>query len=68
MLQIIDLKIIEKNKFSRQMKAFVSECIGRMEQRLRFDYDKHLIYEIIQKTDFSQEYSFDFNSFKIFFS
>lgn len=57
MLQIIDLKIIEKNKFSRQMKAFVSECIGRMEQELRFDYDKHLIYEIIQKTDFSQEYS-----------
>lgn len=55
--QIMNLKIIEENKFSRQMKVILNECIGRMEDQLRFDYYEHLIYEIFQKTDFSQEYS-----------
>lgn len=54
--KIQNLGIIKDNKFSRQIGKLVSECVSWMKDELLFARYPNLIFEVINKADFSQNF------------
>lgn len=55
--KIVSLDIVNENKFNRQIKQLISDCLSIMENELSFHPNKRLIFNIEYKYDFSEEFS-----------
>ena len=47
---------MNENKFNRQIKQLISDCLSIMENELSFQPYENLIFELIYKYDFSEEF------------
>ena len=56
LLKVKDLKIVRQNKFSKQMKLLMLECVSGMESQFSYyDFD-NLLYGFSYNIDFAKEY------------
>lgn len=55
--EVLSLDIVNENKFNRQIMQLITDCLSIMEDELSFEPYDSLMFDIIYKYDFSEEFS-----------
>lgn len=55
--KILSLDIVNENKFNRQIMQLISDCLSIMENELSFEPYDNLLFEMVHKYNFSEEFN-----------